>query len=53
MRSSTSGFPGAVIPKLLSLPNIQAGILPTGNHFQFHPLSAKQREKQMHLLEVF
>lgn len=52
MRSLTSSFPGAFIPKLLSLPNIRKDILRSSNRFQFRPLSEKEREKQTHLLET-
>lgn len=52
MRSLTSSAPGAVIPKLRSLPNVCEDILPSRNCFQFCPLSEKETEKQTHLLEM-
>lgn len=45
MRSLTSSFPGAVIPKLVSLPNIHEDIFTEQNCFQFCPLAEKEERK--------
>lgn len=52
MRSLTSSFPGAVIPKLVSLPNIHEDIFTEQNCFQFCPLTEKGGEKQACLSEA-